>query len=317
MKSFLEQLHGQIQDATRCAERHEVKGATIFVAPDTAAMGKIAGLLTLTHMRANSHRKTRWDYARAPSQTAAWATMAQHWPRRYKANRVHMFPFDEIRGGEYAKLETTEMRSRIPVRDALPHKTEIIAGDCSRAHAIAEAEKMNRAMLTHCGDDWFSMALAGTSPNAGITEILSPEYSPGGYEVHLAFDRPGLPLVEKPFKAIPMSNAASNQQENEDVVTDSSSINSDWVVTMTAHHLVTSTDAIVFSIPDKRGINLWRILHDDPDQVPAALMQRHAGLGQQTDYDLPKVVFCTTNHSWLQYTAAANYFEEHGTVLGA
>ena len=305
-----------IQTESQACKTYDVKGARIYVASSMPAMGCIAGLHTKLHLLANHTKRTRFDFARAPSQVEAWRSLASKWPDAYKLENAMMFPFDEIRGAEYAKLEQSELRAVLPA-GVLPNKVEIDAGDCSKEHAEKEAQRLNLAIDEWIGNDVFSMALAGTSPNASPYEILLPEYDPDAWETHLAFDRSGLEMPDTAFKAIPMSTAASNQQANEGVVASGASIKQDWVVTMTAKHLAKNTDVIVFSIPDNRGVSLWRILHDDPEKLPAALIQRHLGIGKTCEYgDIPKVVICTTEQSWDQYKQAEQYFKQTQRVLG-
>ncbi len=311
---FWRVLNGALDDLV--VHREEVRGATFLIAPSVPAMGELAGLFTLGHWLENRGRKTRMDFARAPSMVDAWRTWAKHWTPEMRPSSSLMVPFDEIRGGKYRRLEAEMLRSLVPA-DSLPPTLDIDPGDGSQMQVEAEVERLNTAIADFMGADVAAFALAGTSPNPTVEQLLSNAFEAGDFEIHIAFDRPGLPHVEAPFKAIPMSTAASAQQQREDVVDEASSLEADWVVTMTGHHLATRTDSIVFSIPDFRGVNIYRMFNEQMNAAtPATLIQEHPGLGRKTDFDLPGVVVCMTTASWQEYQAAHRHFLETGFIPG-
>ncbi len=228
--------------AEQAAEQHYIKGATVFVLPNREQMGRAAGILALYHLTQQFSPSAIWSFARAPSQVETWHTIAARWPRDFSGETITMVPFDEIRGSKYRALEEKELRAHLPA-GALPNKIEINPGDLSQKHAGAEASRLNAAVLSLDFHNVFKFATAGLSPNASPEAIGRSDYDPYEYECHLAFDREGLPLVEDTFKAIPMSRAASAQQQRESVISSAGEIDRDHVVTMTAWYLATQTHA--------------------------------------------------------------------------
>jgi hypothetical protein len=296
--------------------RESVKGATFLIAPTVETMGELAGLYTLGHWVENRDRRTRMDFARAPSMVAAWHTWAKYWTAKMRPEKALMVPFDEIRGAKYRSLEAKELRAKVSP-NTLPPTLDIDPGDGSRGHVESEVERLNLEIVGFTGADVASFALAGTSPNPTVQQLVSHDFEPENYEIHIAFDRPGLPHVKEAFKAIPMSAAASVQQQTEEVVADAGSLEADWVVTMTGHHLAKRTDSIVFSIPDFRGVNMYRMFNQEMmSVVPATLMQSHPGLGEVTELGLPRVTVCMTQNSWAEYVAAREHHERTGFIPG-
>jgi len=267
-----------------------------------------------------SEGRMRYDMARAPSMVKAWREFGLLWWQYMTetARDVCIVGFDEIRDRIYEKLQELEFKANLPP-GVFPTQIDIDPGDCSQAHAEREATRLNQEILQWMGDDVFAFAVAGLSPNADPNETVFPSYDPRKFECHLAFDRGGTKMIKQPFMAIPMSVAASGQQVREGVVAEE--IVDDRVLTMTAWHLVNNTDAMIFSLPDNRGSNLYRALHDEPQTeaggLPAALIQRHPRLGQTFEDGVHQVVFCTTAQSWEQFEAAERWYEKHGTFLGA
>jgi hypothetical protein len=299
----------------------DFQGAPVWVAEDVGLMSRLAALCVVYWITANRGTKVRWDLARAPSQVRAWRELAMLWLEHlgdYKAESVCLVPFDEILGDRYKELERRELRRHLS-EGVFPNELDIQAGDCSVSHAAQEAARLNAAIAEWMGSGVFAFAMAGLSQNANPNDVVLPSYDPTQYECHLAFDRPGLPFVQQPFKAIPMSIAGSGQQRREAVVGED--LVDQQVVTMTAWHLAVNTDALVFCLPNDRGLNLYQALYGDPQTaaggLPAALVRNHPGFGGFSQHGLPKVVFCTTEQSFAQFEMAKRWHERHGTFLGA
>lgn len=302
-----------------------VKGATIYVAENDGLMARVVALHVLYLIISRLQEgKIRWDLARAPSMVKAWRELALLW-RLYlpkeKGNNICLAPFDEIRGEQYKLLELAELRANLP-KGVFPNEINIYAGNCSAKHAAAEAARLNKAIREWMEEDVFAFAVAGLSPNADLETVLrgvSGLYH--DFECHIAFDRDrGMSLVTRPYKAIAMSEAGSSQQAREKVVDSTTKLLKDHVVTMTGWHIANHTDAMLLCLPNDRGLNLFRALHDEPQTrsggLPAALIQKHPGLGRSFPDGVLKVVICTTEQSWLQFQCARKHHEETGEFLG-
>ncbi|MCB0323242.1 MAG: hypothetical protein KDD69_06690 [Bdellovibrionales bacterium] len=316
---LLNENHDRLRELLESSsvETREVAWAKIYAADTVEEAGKLAGYFMLHHLLSHWEELILWCFARAPSQVAAWHTIAQWWPNEWRGHNILLAPFDEIRGSQYLKLENDEFRSRLP-RGFLPNALLLKPGDCSQKYLEQHVATLNADIKPWVREDVFSIALAGTSPNASLEEIQAPGYDPSKYEFHLAFDRPGLAFQQQAYKAIPMSVPASTQQQREQVVDSADSLASDHVVTMSAWFLGTQTEAMVLAIPDNRGINLWRMLNEPPStEVPGTLIQQHAGMERDTDdFGIGYLVACTTKASLREYDAAKSHYEKTGRILG-
>lgn len=262
-------------------------GILIVIAPDRNVMGYVAGTLALWRLAENPGRKTL-KLARAPSQVEAWETLARQLREGECGENTRVFFMDEIRGGQYQQLW-----KRAFVAKAAPgvfaQAEAIDFGDGSRSHALVEAERLNHSLADWTSAPSYTLAIGGTSPS----------FENGVSECHIAFHREDIPGDTKgPYMAIQMSAAGSRQQEEERVVSAADSICQDWVVSMTAHTLAHETDDLILIIPENRGRNLYRILHESPDTLPAAMIRRHPRLQPLPTDSWPSVVIVTIRETW-------------------
>ena len=277
-------------------ETHSVNGVRVVVVPDRNLLGYVTSLLVQYRLAEHSTQSVTIKLARAPSQVDFWRSLAAALEPSDCPN-AKVFFFDEIEGNLYAKLWAERF-----VTEAAPGVLSSIvpidAGDGSREHAESEAARLSEALRVWSTPDTYTLAVGGTSPNP----------SEGPYECHLAFHREDIAGdITSPYMAIPMSPAASVQQAAESVVTSSSEIEGKWVVSSTAHDLTQNTDDLILCIPEQRGRNLWRMLHDNPDTLPAAQIQRHRRLQASASEQWPSVVVVTVRSSWNEYQDEAKH----------
>lgn len=271
-------------------ETHSVKGVRVVVVPDRNLLGYVTSLLVQYRLAEHSTQPVTLKLARAPSQVDFWRSLAAVL-QPFDCPESKVFFFDEIEGNLYAKLWAERFVAEA-APGVLASIVSIDAGDGSREHAESEAARLSKVLQNWSTADTYTLAVGGTSPNP----------SEGPSECHLAFHREDIAGdISAPYMAIPMSPAASVQQAAESVVANSSEIQGKWVVSSTAYDLTQNTDDLVLCIPEQRGRNLWRMLHDDPKTLPAAQIQRHRRLLVSASEEWPSVVVVTVRSSWNEY----------------
>ncbi len=269
-------------------ESHTVNRVRVIVAPDRNVMGLATALLYMYRIAGRTGRISP-KFARAPSQVEFWESLTALLRRDAPNFEALVTFFDEIRGHKYRELWANGFRGKAP-GGFFASQLDIEFGDGSEGHAKTEAQRLNERLLAWETPGTYRIGVAGTSPN-----YLDGRPS----ECHIAFHREGFPVdLPGPYFAMPMSPAGSGQQADERVVVAAQEIDNDWVVSMTARHLAEHTDDLLLCIPENRGVNLWRMLNESPDQLPAACIQRHHRLA---DEEWPSVIVVTVAHSWQQY----------------
>jgi hypothetical protein len=273
-----------------------INGIDVLIAPDRNVMGLIGGRLALWRLAQHADERKTLKLARAPSQLECWETIARQLSPRDLGSDTSLVCFmDEIRGNKYQELWESGFVDKTPP-EAQVGAYPIQFGDGSEGHARHEAERLNAILSTWRVPETYCLSIGGTSPTL----------EDGPSECHIAFHREDIPGdTIGPYMAIPMSDAGSRQQQREGVVESAGSINQDWVVSMTAHTLTQQTDDLILLLPENRGYNLYRILHESPDVLPAAQIQRHCRLKASRGEVHPSVVVVTIEQSWKQYLIAA------------